>query len=302
MPTYDFQLNEFNRLLPGPPATIEEITQKFPLMAVPVDAVDGEIISIEVFANRPDCLGVEGLARAFAGFTGRKTGLPRYQAAEDIPPFDVYVKPAMKNYRPYLAMAKVANLSLSEEAVKTIFTFQEKLHTTHCRNRRKASIGLYDIRAGNLEPPIFMKMAKVDEVSFLPLDETTQMTLGQVLRDTPKGREFSHLVPKDQVPLLLDNNGIVLSLIPILNANNSRVTAETTDLFVDCTGSDWQTMISAFNMMLTALIDRGGRIDPATIHYEYATPGGEEVHLPDFAPKSMTLDPAYVNKRLGVEL
>ena len=128
------------------------------------------------------------------------------------------------------------------------------------------------------------------------------MTLHEDLVNTPKGKEYAHLVPKDQAPILSDKNGRILSLVPILNANDSRVTANTTDVFVDCTGIDWNTTIKAFNMVLTALTDRGGKIHPAIIHYEYDTPEGREVKLPNFKPVSTIVDPDYISKRLGINI
>lgn len=302
MPTYQFSLEDFNRLIPGKPVTVDEIKDEFPYFGVPFDGVTEEgDISIEVFANRPDNLSVEGLARSYAGFSERKLGIPEYHI-EETEPFEVVIHEIMKKYRPYLAMAKVTGLQLDEETVKAIFTFQEKLHVTHCRNRRKTSIGLYDIDAGKLEAPISLRMAKMDELSFVPLDEIEEMTIGEMFERSPKGKEYAHLVPKDQAPVLVDKNNQILSVVPILNGNNSRLTEDTKNIFVDCTGTDWDTMISAFNMILTSLAERGGKIHPAILHYEYETPGGKDVKLPNFSPKIYSLDPNFVVKKLGKDI
>ncbi|MHA1990909.1 MAG: phenylalanine--tRNA ligase subunit beta [Candidatus Hodarchaeales archaeon] len=299
MPTYQFSLDDFNRLIPGKPVTIKEIEEEFTYFGVPFDGIsDDGLLNIEVFANRPDNLSVEGLARAYAGFSSRELGIKDYNI-EETEPFHVNIPKNMFKFRPYLAMAKVTDLDLDEEMVKAIFTFQEKLHLTHCRNRRKTSIGLYDIDAGKLEAPLHLKMAKMNELSFVPLDETREMTIGEMLETSPKGRDYAHLVPEDQAPVLLDKNNQILSVIPILNANDSRLTEKTKNIYVDCTGTDWYTMIQAFNMILTSLAERGGKIHPAILHFEYETPEGKDVFLPNFTPKTFELDPEYVNKKLG---
>ncbi|MFW9930176.1 MAG: phenylalanine--tRNA ligase subunit beta, partial [Candidatus Thorarchaeota archaeon] len=299
MPTYQFSLDDFNTLLPGKPATKDEILNEFPYFGVPINEIDKDNnVFIEIFANRPDNLSVEGLARAYAGFTNRKIGIPEYQI-ESTEPFDVFIPIEMKKYRPFLAFAKVTNLNLNEDIVKSIFTFQEKLHVTHCRNRQKASIGLYDIDAGKLNAPITLKMANFEELSFIPLDETKMMSIGEMLRNTPKGKEYAHLVPKDKAPVLIDKNNQILSVVPILNGNDSRITENTQNLFVDCTGTDWNTMIKAFNMVVTSLVERGGKVHPAILHYEYDTPLGKNVFLPDFTPEKFSLDPELTNKKLG---
>ncbi|OLS22825.1 MAG: Phenylalanine--tRNA ligase beta subunit [Candidatus Heimdallarchaeota archaeon LC_3] len=302
MPTYQFSLEDFNRLIPGKPVTLDEIKEEFPYFGVPFEGISDEgNVSIEVFANRPDNLSVEGLARSYAGFSERKLGLPEYKV-EETEPFNVFISENMKKYRPYLAMAKVTGLQLDEETVKAIFTFQEKLHITHCRNRRKTSIGLYDINAGKLEAPISLRMAKMDELRFIPLEEEEEMTIGEMFERSPKGREYAYLVPKDQAPVLIDKKNQILSVVPILNGNNSRLTKDTKNIFVDCTGTDWDTMISAFNMILTSLAERGGKIHPAILHYEYETPRGTIVKLPNFTPKKYLLDPNFVVKKLGRDI
>ncbi|MHA2363276.1 MAG: phenylalanine--tRNA ligase subunit beta [Candidatus Hodarchaeales archaeon] len=303
MPTYTLSINDFNRMLGDNPTTIKELQAILPEMGVPVKGIEEESIHVEVYPNRPDMLGVEGLARGFAGKTERILGLPEFKA-EGSDAFDVFVPTEMEKYRPYLAMVKVTNLNLNDEELQSIFTFHEKLHTTHARYRKKASIGLYDIKAGKLEVPLKLNMVKADDPKwkFIPLDETQLMTPAEMTKNTAKGRDYAHLVPKDKMPGLIDKNDQILSIIPILNSNDSRVTSDTTELFVDCTGTDYDNMMYTFNMVITALIERGGIVHPATIHYEYDTPAGRSVVLPDFAPSTMKIKPSYINKKLGKKL
>lgn len=298
MPTYTFSINEINRMLNDKPTTTEELNRILPTIAVPVEDYDENSISIEVYANRPDLLGVEGLARIFAGITKRQTGLQEYHI-EGKTHFNAFVDEEMKEYRPFLCMARVTDLKLNEESVQAIFTFQEKLHTTHARNRKKASIGLYDITAGKLESPITMRMVNANELKFIPLDEKIEMTPGEMLKNTIKGRTYANLVAHDKMPALLDKNKQILSIIPVLNSDNSRVTTKTTDIFVDTTGTDYATTLSTFNMIITALADRGGVIHPATIHYKYDTPDGRKVDLPNFSVSKFLVKPSYINKKLG---
>ena len=80
MPTYQFSLRDFNQVLASQPTTVNELLEILPNMAVPIDKYDEETqtISVEEFANRTEMLGVERLARAFAGITGRATGYANY--------------------------------------------------------------------------------------------------------------------------------------------------------------------------------------------------------------------------------
>ena len=39
-------------------------------------------------------------------------------------------------------------------------------------------------------------------------------------------------------PVIYDANGIVLSLPPIINGEHSKISVDTTDVFIECTGTD----------------------------------------------------------------
>ncbi|KKL63935.1 hypothetical protein LCGC14_2170160, partial [marine sediment metagenome] len=80
------------------PVTLDEIKEEFPYFGVPFEGISDEgNVSIEVFANRPDNLSVEGLARSYAGFSERKLGLPEYKV-EETEPFNVFISENMKKY------------------------------------------------------------------------------------------------------------------------------------------------------------------------------------------------------------
>jgi phenylalanyl-tRNA synthetase beta chain len=301
MPTYTFNINDFNSVLSRSKITVKDLEEKLPLMAVPVDDVDGDEISVEVMANRPDMLGVEGLSKAFEGFTGENTSLLNYEV-EESEPLKVFVSKEMETIRPYIAFTKVTNISLDDIALQSSFTFHEKLHVTHARNRKKAAIGLYDYKSGHLEAPITFKLVNSDKVKYVPLGETQEMTLRETILNTPKGREYADIIPHDDIPVLMDKNEKVLAIIPILNCDESKVTEKSDEIFVDVTGTDMETVISTFNIVLTALADRGAKIHPSVVEYPYDTPLGRTVNLPDFSPKAMTVKSAYLDKHLGKQV
>ena len=301
MPTYNFNINDFNKVITGQKVTIKELEEKLPTMAVPVDNVEENTINVEVFANRPDMLGVEGLAKTFEGFTERNTSYPEY-TVEDTEPIKVIVSKEMENIRPFIAFTKVTNISLDDVALQASFTYHEKLHLTHARNRKKAAIGLYDYKSGNLEAPITFKCVNSDKVRYVPLGEEKEMTLRETLINTPKGRDYAGLVPNDNIPVLADKNDKILAIIPILNCDESKVTEASDEIFVDVTGTDLDTVLSTFNMVLTALADRGAKIHPAIVEYPYDTPRGRIINLPDFSPLIMQIESSYIDKHLGKQV
>lgn len=301
MPTYSFNLQDFNKVITGKKVTAEELKKYLPTMAVPVEGIDGDTIDIEVFANRPDMLGVEGLAKNFEGYTERNLNLPEY-IVEDTEPIKVFVSEEMKDIRPYIAFTKVTNVDLDDIGLQASFTFHEKLHTTHARNRKRAAIGLYDYKAGKLSGPITFKCVDSDETKYVPLGETQEMTLRETLANTPKGRDFASLVPNDNIPVLIDKNDKILAIIPILNCDESKVTEDSTEIFVDVTGTDMDAVLSTFNMVLTSLADRGAKIHPSVVEYPYDTPRGRIVNLPNFTPQKLTIESSYIDKHLGKQV
>ncbi|MFX0115914.1 MAG: phenylalanine--tRNA ligase subunit beta [Candidatus Hodarchaeota archaeon] len=298
MPSFEFDRDDFCELV-GKHYGISELQGRLPMMGIPDTEVleGGDIFKVEVAPNRPDMLCVEGLARAFASFERIKTGLRSYSAEPS--DLELYVDPSVKDVRPYICCAVVENVSLSDDAIVSLFNVQEKLHTTHCRDRRKGSIGVYD--ASGLEFPLQYRAVDLDEVKFVPLEETVEMTPAEILTETPKGAAYAHLV-EAKAPLLTDKNGRVLSFPPIINSDDTKVTEKTNTVIIDVTGLDLDTASQALNIIVCALADRGGLIREITVRYPYAV-NEKKVHKnPDLAVKQMTLPLDYVNKRTGESL
>ena len=99
-------------------------------------------------------------------------------------------------------------------------------------------------------------------------------------------------------PLFEDAKGDILSMPPIINSEKTgRVTAQTKDLFVECSGFDFGVLSTCLNIIVTALADMGGEIN--SLHLIYPD---EVKSSPDLTPRRMKLDLPYVNKRLGLQL
>ena len=102
-----------------------------------------EVIRISLLPVRPDMFDAAGLARALRGYLGIETGLPVYRVEPS--GFKVTVQPGLESIRPYLVACVVRGLAMDDENVKTVMKMQENLHWALGRNRRRASIGVYDL-------------------------------------------------------------------------------------------------------------------------------------------------------------
>lgn len=249
----------------------------------------------EIFPNRPDMLSIEGISRALRGFIGIETGLKQYpvfQSGISVKVNDM----SLSDIRPFCSFAVVDRVSLDDFSLASMMQLQEKLHMTHGRRRRKASIGIYDL--GTVTPPLTYGALEPSRIEFVPLDSEGTMSAEQILSNHPKGREYRHLLeglPK--YPVLVDSKGRFLSMPPIINSDDTKVTPATTSIFIDATGWDQAAVDEAVKIMATSIAERFPKSRIGTV----AVDGGVRV-TPDMAPRTMSLDVGYCNRLLGVPL
>jgi phenylalanyl-tRNA synthetase beta chain len=256
------------------------------------------IMNIEIKdTNRPDLWNIEGLVRTLRGFLGIDKGLRHYSLGKSVA--EVYVDKRLENIRPYIGCSIVKNMKMTDPVIRGIMQLQDKLDHTYGRNRRKTSIGLYNLDL--MKPPLSYTVAKPTEASFVPLGFEKRMNLKQILVEHPKGIEYGEIVSRHPVfPLLLDSEKKILSFPPIINSNDlGKVTEETRNILVEVTGTVHETVLNALKIVTLSLIDRGGRAYSATVHYE--EDNLTEV-TPSFDTTRMNLEIGYTNKILDLDL
>lgn len=85
---------------------------------------------------------------------------------------------------------------------------------------------------------------------------------------------------------------------PIINSDKvGKVTIETKDVFIECSGFNYEYLSVCLNMIVTALADMGGQIFSMEIEYPK-----EKFISPNLKPTEMKLDLNYVNKILGFNI
>lgn len=201
--------------------------------------------------------------------------------------------------RPYVALAVVRDLNLSDEAISQIMQLQEKITQTHGRGRRKISIGVYDL--DYIDPPIYYDAADPDTTRIRPLDEDREMTLREVLEKNEKGILYGYII-KDMVkyPVLRDARYNILSLAPIINSDHCKVTSSTKNVLIDSTGTSIEDIVNAVTIMATSIAERSrsGIIEIVKVFYE----DGRVVKAPRTESSPITLDIERVNNLLGTSL
>jgi phenylalanyl-tRNA synthetase beta chain len=256
MPTVEYSLLDLMRLL-GAEKTTEELAREVPMIGVDLSSVDEKKIVLEVFPNRPDMLSVEGFAAALRGFYGIETGL---LSRETKPSGIVFnVEKSVEKVRPAVSSAAVYGVSMSEEAFLSIINIQEKLHTTHGRNRMKVAIGVHDL--DKVAPPFTYKAVSPKDASFVPLDMIEEMNLAEILEKHLKGVAYAWtLTGLKKYPLIVDSHNQVLSFPPVINGELTRVTLKTRNLFIESTGWSQLACDQAVNMIAYSITERSGEI------------------------------------------
>ncbi|MDR0444309.1 MAG: phenylalanine--tRNA ligase subunit beta [Treponema sp.] len=255
--------------------------------------------------NRPDLWGTAGCARQLRIYHGGKR--PEYpffsrpgnlkKAARK-----VKVQANVKNVRPYLAGFVASGKTISDPMLRDMIQTQEKLAWNFGRKRRSISMGLY--RISLIKWPIIYKGADPDAVSFTPLQWDSPLTLREILKQHPKGKEYAFILENESVhPLLTDSEGFILSYPPIINSNDlGAVQVGDSDIFVELTGTDIASLTLAASIVACDLADNGFTIEPVEVEYEYDTPFGRNVVTPYYFQEPVFCSLFRIERFLGEKL
>ena len=266
----------------------EVLSEKIPMIGTDLEGITADEISVEIFPNRPDMLCEEGFARALKGFLGLEKGLRKYDVNKS--DYTATIDSSVVKVREFAVATVIKGLDIDSDFITRLMQVQEKLHTTHSRNRKSAAIGVHDLDTVSF--PI-RYTTKGKDFKFIPLEGKNEMTIEEILTVHPKGKAYAHLVDKDVYPVWLDAKDKVVSFPPIINGAHTTVTENTKNLLLDVTGTDEKVVLQALNIMVAMLADAGGKI------YEVDVSGSK---YPIIVPKLMELDISYANRLLGLEL
>ncbi|NWF95160.1 MAG: phenylalanine--tRNA ligase subunit beta [Candidatus Thorarchaeota archaeon] len=256
---------------------------------------DGSV-EIEINPDRQDMLSTEGVARALRSFLEVSPGLRPFSVKKSNR--SVIVGKGLEKIRRYIACGTVKGVQVDDELIREYMRLQEKLTDTHGRNRTKASIGLYVYDM--IEFPVRYEVWKPEDIKFVPLGHEVTMDAPTILQVHDKGVTYGPIIaPHKKWPVLVDSANKILSLPPVINSNDlGRVNEETSNIFVEVTGTHHLTVQQALNIMVTSLAERGGEIESVTVHY----PDGTVEETPDLKPKKTTIHVKDVITLTGLDM
>ena len=273
-----------------------DLSEKLMMSGISVDKIDDKNISLEITANRPDLLSAQGVYRHLKAYFGKETGLKEYNVGKPEKNFKVKIDSSVKNVRPYTVCAIVKGLKFDYEKIREIIDLQEKLHNTIGRNRKKLAIGIYPLEKITL--PIKYEARKPQDIRFQPLEFPRELSGLQILSQHPTGRDYANLLEgKDKFPVFVDAGGKILSMPPIINSNETgKITESTENVFIECSGFDFNTLEKTLNIFVTTLAEMGGKIYAMELDYD------KKIVTPNLNPEKMKVSLEHVNKLIGLNL
>ena len=253
--------------------------------------IDQDHIEIEINNDRPDLLFVYGIIRSIKGLLKEELGEAKYPVKRSEYLFEVR---EVKS-RPYALAAIIEGIKLDEELLKELIQFQEKLHITIGRKRKKVAIGIHDLKKIDIKKIVYTTVNL--NYKFVPLNSTKEMTVKEILENTEEGKEYGNIsLFNGKMPAIMQDDGQILSLPPVINSEKTRVDTSTTDLFLDVTGTSLDSVISTLDILVTNLAEMGGKIAEVKVISTYTDKS------PILRRNKIDVSVEYINKVLGTQL
>lgn len=259
-----------------------------------------DVVRMDLLPVRPDIFDPGGLVRAIRGLLDKETDLAEYPMGDAS--LEVHVDDSVNaesSYRPHIACAVIRGLSFDDISLRLVMKLQENLHWALGRNRKLASIGVYDL--STIEGPVKYTTVAPDGLTFTPLQPLSDegQTPQQVLDTHPKGVDYAHLLEgMERYPILMDSKDQVLSTPPIINSHETRVTGKTTDVFIDVTGIVERTVVKTLHTIVTSMIELfpGSKAEHVKMVYS-----DREELTPSMHTEYFELEVAAASQLIGVD-
>ncbi|KAL3101176.1 hypothetical protein niasHS_001636 [Heterodera schachtii] len=211
-----------------------------------------EVYKIEIPANRYDLLCVEGLARALLIFQNKITP-PVYSLTNPPKTQKIVVDQSVSAVRPFVVGAILRDVHFDADAYASFIDLQDKLHQNIGRKRTLASMGTHDL--DTIKGPFKYCALPPRDIVFKPLNQSREMNAAEQMElysESSHLREYLHIIrDKPLYPVILDADGVVCSMPPIINSEHSKITLNTRNIFIEVTGTDLVKLEIVLDMLVT---------------------------------------------------
>lgn len=291
MPVVEFPVEDIKRIFSD--YDLEYILNMLPFIGLDLEHQDDKNIRLEYSPNRPDFSTFYGIARALNGLLSKEIGIPKFEIFENSKNL-INVDSSVLEIRPFIVGTVAKGHQLNNKTIKQIVSMQEDLHNGLGRKRSKASIGFHNL--DNMDFPL--EYTTAENLSFIPLDNSSELTLTEILSKTEPGKKFGKLLAESRYPILRDSKGNVISFPPIINSEGTRIRDGVNNLFVEVTGIDKKAVYNVLDNIVATLADIGFKLETVIVQQgktRDSFTGNLNTSLP-----SIKTD--YINKALGLSL
>ncbi|KAM0303581.1 hypothetical protein ACHAPM_003150 [Fusarium culmorum] len=260
-------------------------------------------LKIEIPANRYDMLCFEGIVSNLNVFRG-KTDPPKYRLVEPSSGKleSITVKPEAEQVRPYVSGAILRNIKFDKSRYESFIALQDKLHQNLARNRTLVSIGTHDY--DTIKGPFTYEALPPKDIKFTPLNQTKEMDSAELMsfyeNDKHLGR-FLHIIRDSPVyPAIYDSNRVVCSLPPIINGDHSKITLDTTNVFIEITATDLTKLDIVTDIMVTMFsmyCSEPFTVEPVQINSDH---NNQTRVTPNLKPRVAEVEIDYLNSCTGL--
>mmetsp|Transcript_2361 Transcript_2361/g.2834 ORF Transcript_2361/g.2834 Transcript_2361/m.2834 type:complete len:646 (+) Transcript_2361:151-2088(+) len=277
---------------------------------------DSVIYKIDVPANRYDLLCIEGLSRAIKIFLG-DLDAPQYQVVQ-VPESDmermVVQQSTTATIRPFVVCAILRDVTFTQERYQSFIELQDQLHRNLCRQRTLVAIGTHDM--DTVQGPFKYEARAPSHINFVPLTHSaTQQTfdakaLLEHYETEPACKHLKPYVPiiKDSplYPVVLDSNETVMSLPPIINGSKSKITLDTTNVFIECTATDLTKANIVLDTVVTMFSEYAAKpftVEPVRVEFVDASSQITKSYItPQMYTRNESASVSFVNSLIGINI
>lgn len=281
-----------------------------------IAALSGNVIyKIDMPANRYDLLCIEGFSRAIKIFLG-EVDAPTYEVIS-VPEADMEVmnvQPATAQIRPFVVCAILKDVKFTQERYQSFIDLQDQLHRNLCRLRTLVAIGTHDM--DTVKGPFVYDARPGDKIEFVPLTHSstgesfTGKTLLEHYETEPACKHLKPYVPiiKDSpvYPVVLDADENVMSLPPIINGSKSKITLDTTNVFIECTATDLTKANIVLDTVVTMFSEYAAKpftVEPVKVNFVNESGDITKSYVtPQMYTRHECADVDFVNSIIGIDI
>lgn len=245
----------------------------------------------------------EGIVSNLNVFRG-KTAPPKYRLVKPSSGKleSITVKPEAEQVRPYVSGAILRNIKFDKSRYESFISLQDKLHQNLARNRTLVSIGTHDY--DTIKGPFTYEALPPKDIKFTPLNQTKEMDSAELMNfyenDKHLGR-FLHIIRDSPVyPAIYDSNRVVCSLPPIINGDHSKITLDTTNVFIEITATDLTKLDIVTDIMVTMFsmyCSEPFTVEPVQINSDH---NNQTRVTPNLKPRVAEVEIDYLNSCTGL--